>query len=425
MAFPRFKKKTSLTAEEALKEYQTLFPEETQATPVVKNAQNSLMDRSLYPENLLPQYRASLGDPAMFQREGSIVDVDFKERQSQNQLQGDMPLDPFGIQAVLDNRGLSPDANAMAINDIQVPFAERETLPAVEKIALEDFLATEYPEMIAPENEIVPEATPAEENLPNNTLNDLTNFIQGLFKKNTVEPKTVDVNTEVASEPTIQDEIERMTRTQKGIMAGGFLNDAANYLGELFRGPSVPFTGAAIDTFTPTPSQRERQLAKGSEEIAGQADAMLNFMREHGQVSNASGLFADEAKALTDMQYGVATAEMQRQASDNARRDEMRAKQSLLDMEVINKNIEKQMQENAASGQVLGALEDRMLNTMTDMNRLEWNKAKMKEMFKGGSIAGDYFTNMASRYGAGEVESLYGNKRRSSQRVREEEDYGN
>ncbi len=215
--------------------------------------------------------------------------------------------------------------------------------------------------------------------------NKLQEDIQGLSdeEKNAIIDRWYNVTgeTKPSEDKTILNDLERLKNVQLGVETGRLGSDIYNLIRELSRGTSVPYKGPTL-SFTPTPSSRDMMKAELNRDISSGEAKMMRFIESQGLTDAVGGVLAQSNEAINKGTAQIASNELQRLSSDAQRFDEYRNLQSQADTQTFNMNAQKQAQENAISGQLIGALQDRMYNDLTDMNRQNYEYAKIKKFLE-------------------------------------------
>ena len=223
---------------------------------------------------------------------------------------------------------------------------------------------------------------------------------------------------EGGSEQSILADLQDAGRRQFNIEGARLAADAGNILREMNRGISQGYVSPTIQQ-TDIPSTRDRDLAAGKRANASHIAGAMRFMQERGVVTATPSMLAEAIvadQALTDQ---VANREMQRIAANAQSRDEAASKQSLFDAETFNRNVDKQAAENAASAASMQASADRVLNTLTDINRQRMELDKIEELLSQDQGLSLYLSSVYDKYGLNDP--LGTNKSRGSSSVSQEQ----
>jgi hypothetical protein len=183
---------------------------------------------------------------------------------------------------------------------------------------------------------------------------------------------------ELKEEPTLNTQLENIKNTQLSVETGRLGSDIYNLIRELSRGTSVPYKGPTL-SFTPTPSSRDMMKAELNRDISSGEAKMMRFIESQGLTDAVGGVLAQSNEAINKGTAQIASNELQRISSDAQRFDQYRNMQSQADAQTFNLNVQKQAQENQISGQLIGALQDRIYNNITDVNRQNYEYAKIKK----------------------------------------------
>lgn len=146
--------------------------------------------------------------------------------------------------------------------------------------------------------------------------------------------------------------LDKINRMQNISNIGSALWNVGVLLGEATRRPGQPYVAPKLTTPRLT-DPTAAILQKGQEDITSATAGAKRFISETGQYNLVPGLQANELKQRKDLSLQVIPMRSQLLNQQEMMQADIASKQSMIDAETINKNIEKQIRENMASGQTI------------------------------------------------------------------------
>jgi hypothetical protein len=214
-----------------------------------------------------------------------------------------------------------------------------------------------------------------------NALNDLENTQEIINKETPTNPTKTPSLRQPNVPQSLENRFNRIQNNQYIVEASGIGGDIYNGLKEFFRGPSEPYVGSK-QSFTPTLSTKDLQINELNTVLASNAANAYKYLKENGQLDATSSILAETNKNQVQGLQGIAGQEKQWLSSEAQRYDAYRNAQSGIDAQTSNLNMKKKIEENNQSGAIISALQDRILNRFTGVNRQRAEMDKIQEFLK-------------------------------------------
>lgn len=209
---------------------------------------------------------------------------------------------------------------------------------------------------------------------------------------------TVSSGSKKSPPPVKQDdmlsEMDRIRKQQMAVDLSDVGFNLANMVGEAMRGPSEGFKAPAMGQYTLLPNQRDVLINQGMADIAGQEAATLRFMQENGMIPVAAGLQANSLAAKQKLLVNAGQIQSEIDAKNAEMINKARTTQQMAEAEIDAKNIMKQAQENAVSGQVIGQSWNNMMAGLSDINRNDLENEKIKALMNPKNSSSLYVSNL-------------------------------